>query len=373
MMSILLKKPEYKRAFTHIKWWLLYGAAMSFLNIWGRPFYYVLGFMAICLLMALVFYALVSIHWRVQVVYQWVIYMVVVMIAMQWLLFFLLYNWLPLLDITLYFPDSEVDVGKFLLFGLNIFFDIVLAVIAYIKHVKVIHALNKQISLERELHAAELARIQTENRMLERELQMRRSESARWVSAINAHAVGNVHNAIYRSLMSNEKVADGFLGLKDMYDYVLENAPGHSGMVPLEREIEMLKVWSRVFKIGYESATIDIEVAPNLPAIRLPSFTYIVFMENSFEHGYHASGSHPIRIRIDRDQQFVLFNICNKKRISASPNRLKANRPPRLGIEGVKQRLKLADISFDLAIHDNDEQGTYSVTLAIGYTKKTSI
>jgi len=367
MIPILLRKLDYKRAFTHIKWWLLYGAFMSVFNIWGKPFYYVLGFMLVCLLIAAVFYALVGIYWHIQAVYRPVLYIVVI-IAMQWLLFLLLYNGLPQLGIVLPFAGREASVGKFLLFGLNIFFDIVLAAVAYIKHVKAIHALNKQIDLERALHAKEMERIQTKNQMLERELQMRKSESARWVSTINAHAVGNVYNAIYSSLMNDEQVADGFLGLKNMYDYVLENAPGHSGMVPLEREIGMLKVWSRVFKIGYESATVDIKVAPNLPKIQLPSFTYIIFIENSFEHGYHTGGNSPIRIRIDGDEQSVLFTISNKKRITARSNRLKANRPSSLGIEGMKQRLNLADIPYDLSVHD-DEQGSYTVTLAIYHTK----
>lgn len=368
MIPISLSKLEYKRALTHLKWWLLYGALMSFINIWGKPLYYVFGFIPVCLLIAAVFYALLGIHRHASAIYQPMLYLAVT-VCMQWLLFLLLYMGLPRLGIMLPFAGKDPSVGKFLLFGFNIFFDIVLAAIAYVKHVKAIHALKEQLRLARELHAKELASIRAEKQRVERELQMRKSESARWVSTLNAHTLGNAYNAIYKTLMSNEKVADGFLELKAMYDYVLKNAPGHSGMVPIEGEIGMLKTWIRVFKIGHELAQVDIEIAPDVPQIELPSFTFIVFIENSFEHGYHADGNHPIRIRIDSDHQFVLFTISNKKRKGKSRSRLKANRPPGLGIKGIKQRLQLADIPFDLEIQDDVEQGVYAATLAIDYSK----
>ncbi len=364
-MSVLLKKVSMKHVLLHVQWWLLYGLVMSLVNIWGRPLYYTFGFMAICLLMAVIFYSLLGVYWHVQAAYRLPLY-IGVMIIMQWLLFILMDKGLPRFGITLTKLDGERHIGKFLLFGLNIFFDIVLAVIAYIKHVKTIRSLEKQIQLERELHVTALERVQVKNEMLERELQMRKSESARWVTTMNAHAVGNAYNAIYKLLLKNEKVADGFLGLKAMYDYVLENAPGQSGMVSLQREIAMLDVWTRVFKLGYDSAMVDIEVAPGVPKITIPSFTYVVFVENAFEHGYHVDSNHPIRIRIEHDQQSVRYTISNKKNPNIKRNRLKTNRPSSLGIAGARHRLELADIPFDLII--DDTAGIYSVTLSI-YTK----
>src|SRR3546814_10561290 len=147
MNPFFLKEHSFKRAFSHIKWWLLYGVAMSVINIWGRPFYYTFGFMALCLLMALVFYTVLGVYRYVPAAYRIWLY-VVVMIAMQWLLFLLLENALPRVGITLSYAGKEKNIGKFLLFGLNIFFDIVLAAIAYIKHVNAIRALAVQLRMK---------------------------------------------------------------------------------------------------------------------------------------------------------------------------------------------------------------------------------
>src|SRR3546814_4616858 len=102
-----------------------------------------------------------------------------------------------------------------------------------------------------------------------------------------------------------------------MHEYVLENAPGQTGMVPLRREIEMLNVWTEVYALGHQSCTqVDIEVEPRLPPIFLPSFSYIAFLENSYEHGEVGDPDHPIRMRIGMDQHSVHLSITNRKKRS---------------------------------------------------------
>src|SRR5690606_29225099 len=118
---------------------------------------------------------------------------------------------------------SGKNIGKFLLFGLNVFIDIVLAVVAYVKHVNGIRALQAQIRLEGELHAKEIERLEMEKLALERELERQRAESAQWVTAMNSHGIRNAYNAIYEPLLSHREAAEGLLGLKAMHEYVLEN------------------------------------------------------------------------------------------------------------------------------------------------------
>src|SRR3546814_551188 len=153
-----------------------------------------------------------------------------------------------------------------------------------------------------------------------------------------------------------------------MHEYVLENAPGQTGMVPLRREIEMLNVWTEVYALGHQSCTqVDIEVEPRLPPIFLPSFSYIAFLENSYEHGEVGDPDHPIRMRIGMDQHSVHFSITNRKKAGGLTSHLKNGKRAGLGIEGVKPRMELAGQPANLSFDDNNDY--FSVTLSIDYTK----
>jgi len=205
---------------------------------------------------------------------------------------------------------------------------------------------------------------------LQRELERRQAESAQWVTTMNSHGIRNAYNAIYRLLLNNEKIAEGFLSLKALHGYVLENAPGQSGMVPLRHEIDMLPIWSKVYALGYQSSVpLDIRVAAQLPPISLPSFSYIVFLENAYENGDNEHPGNKVQIRIDVDKKHIHFRIRNKKTTHKLKNRFKSDSPSGLGIKGVKQRLELADISYNLVIEDEDDNGFYAVTLSVDYTK----
>lgn len=367
MQPIIPRSPWFHRVILHSRLWLLYTAVVSSLNLFGRPVHYVFGYLMVCFLMALTFYALLVIHWHIRNNWLKAGGYLVVAVAMQLLLFELLNVWLPSIHIELQRPVKAMTLRS-LFFGLNMFLDVALGAVAYALHRKAVNALEQQLYLERALHAKEVERLNMEALALQRELERRRAESAQWVTAMNSHGIRNAYNAIYQLLLKNEKIANGFLGLKAMHEYVLENAPGQSGMVPLRHEIEMLRIWSKVYELGYQStSSLDIEVATRLPPILVPSFSYIVFLENAYEQGDNGNAEHPVQIRINIVKQHVHFRIRNKKITNKMKSRFKSGRPSGLGIKGVRQRLELTDIPYNLVIEDRDD--FYTATLSIDYTK----
>jgi|GEM_PF-1684775 len=367
MQPIIPRGPWFHQVILHSRWWLLYITVVSSLNLFGKPVHYIFGYLLICLLMALTFYALLAVHWRIRNNWLKTVGYLGVAVVMQWLLFKLLNVWLPSVHIELQRPVKAMSLRS-LFFGLNMFLDIVLGAIAYALHRKAVNALEQQLYLERELHTKEVERLNMEKLALQRELERRQAESAQWVTAMNSHGIRNAYNAIYRLLLNNKKTAAGFLSLKTMHEYVLENAPGRSGIVALRHEIEMLRVWSKVYELGYQSsASLDIKMATRLPPIFIPSFSYIVFLENAYEQGDNGNSEYPVQIRINVSRQHVHFRIWNKKTTHRMKNRLKSASPSGLGIKGATQRLELTDIPYNLSIEDGDD--FYMATLSIDYTK----
>lgn len=367
MQPIVPRSPWFHRVILHGRWWLLYTGVVSSLNLFGKPVHYILGYLAICLLMAFTFYALLTVHARIRNNWLKAVLYLAIAVAMQWLLFKLLNVWLPSVHIELQRPVKAMTLRS-LFFGLNMFLDVVLGALAYALHRKAVNALEQQLHLERELHVKEVERLNMEKLALQSELERRQAESAQWVTAMNSHGIRNAYNAIYGLLLKDKRIANGFLGLKAMHEYVLENAPGQSGMVPLRQEIEMLRIWAKVYELGYQSSSsVDIEVASWLPPILLPSFSYIVFLENAYEQGDNGQSQHPVQIRINTGKQHVHFRIRNKKATHKTKSRFQSNRPSGLGIKGVKQRLELTDIPYNLVIEDGDD--FFTTTLSIDYTK----
>ncbi|MBL7849335.1 MAG: histidine kinase [Cyclobacteriaceae bacterium] len=209
------------------------------------------------------------------------------------------------------------------------------------------------IRLFRKQYRMEIRRSQLEKEKTEAELKYLKSQ-------INPHFLFNTLNNIYAlARKGSGQTAESVMKLSAMMRFMLYEASSPS--VPLRAEIKIIDDYIELEKLRYTdrlqvhfSKDIDDPEQPIAPLL------LIHFVENAFKHGAGESRSDvDIRIAItlkDRLLRAEFSNPLSQDRVSPDPG-------GRIGMENIKQQLKLLYPGHTLAIETTG--GRFSVVLTI--------
>ena len=212
------------------------------------------------------------------------------------------------------------------------------------------------IRLVKHWHLKEKRSIELLKEKTEAQLQLLKAQ-------VHPHFLFNTLNNIY-SKAQNESPGSAkmIIELSHILRYVLDE--GKYGLVPLEKELQMLTDYINLEKMRYDdklelhlslpSSTEDVNIAPLL---------LLPFVENCFKHGASKMLHHPwINLKIELKATSLVMKLMNGKKSSQDTH----DRLAGTGIENVKKRLELLyKDKYDLQINEDDEVFIVNLTLKL--------
>ncbi len=200
---------------------------------------------------------------------------------------------------------------------------------------------------------------QTENEILTRE--KANAELQLLKAQIHPHFLFNTLNNIYSFTLTKSPLAAELVQkLSDMLGYMITDC--ESIMVPLEKEIQLLKDYIGLEKIRY-GTRLDIQMHINgkCKSKMMAPLLMIPFVENCFKHGASIMrGKQWMQLSIHVNNNVLYFNLTNSKPLQPVNTKSKNG----IGLLNVKKRLALLyPDKHQLIINPSD--GVYNVQLQI--------
>ncbi len=193
-----------------------------------------------------------------------------------------------------------------------------------------LHAQNDELT---RLHLLEL----DENASLRHAEEKARLEVLRY--QLNPHFLYNSLNSIYGLLFENARGA-GEMVLR-LSEFCRATLTVREGEQPtLGGEFEVLRIYLEVEKVRWgDGLQIEISVAPDVAAVRLPPFLLLPLVENAVKYGGRTSpGTLRLRLTARREGPAVLIEIANSGTwFAPDPKRTDSTG---LGIENLRERLR---------------------------------
>ena len=155
---------------------------------------------------------------------------------------------------------------------------------------------------------------------------------------VHPHFLFNTLNNIYSYTQNTSPVASKLtLGLSDMLRYMIYECK--DPLVPLSKEIKMLKDYITLEKIRYGNALdVNIEVPDNTDDLYIAPLLLLPFVENSFKHGASQMLDQPwLSLTITLSESSMYMKLINGK----AENYEAPAGASGIGIENVKRRLEL--------------------------------
>ncbi len=155
-------------------------------------------------------------------------------------------------------------------------------------------------------------RFENEQKIIRKELQIKKSELNVLKSVIQPHFLFNAFNTLTALIETeNEKAGEFCRGLSDYLRYSLKHS--NKVLVTVEEELENLKNYLDIEKIRMGTRLkIELNIEENTKKILIIPFSIITFAENGIKHGisnYIEGGKLEISTRIEN--QKVLLSVIN--------------------------------------------------------------
>ncbi|HEY8920647.1 MAG TPA: histidine kinase [Chitinophaga sp.] len=223
---------------------------------------------------------------------------------------------------------------------------------------------RKAILKERQLRVAEEEKFHLQEEKLRLEKMHIQSEYAFLRSQINPHFLQNTLNFFYsKSMNVSRQLSDGILLLAEIMRYALATDEVGDGKVLLSKEIEHLKNIIKISQLRFSGGLyINFSIDGPMEGIRIIPFVLISLAENTFKHGELLEEDNPVTItlKIDAEQQRLLFDTCNKK--TTGPKELSSG----IGLVNIRKRLEwMYGHNFSFTI--KEEGDIYKTHLEIKY------
>ena len=178
---------------------------------------------------------------------------------------------------------------------------------------------------------------------------------------VHPHFLFNTLNNIYSFVLNKDNRAAGLVDkLAGMIDYM--RTEGERSLVPLEKEIRLIKDYVGLEKVRYGDRLelqVDIDEADEHKLIA--PLLMIPFVENSFKHGTSQMLRHPwVKLQITSVGNQLFFNLSNSRPSLSASGKLNKG----IGLNNVKKRLQLLyPGKHQLDIYSTDD--SFSVNMQI--------
>ena len=184
-----------------------------------------------------------------------------------------------------------------------------------------------------------------------------RLESLRY--QINPHFFMNTLNNIHALVdIDPEKAKESIEEFSKMMRILLYE--GDSPTIPLTKELDFIEHFISLMRLRYPEDTVHIETIfpEDRSGVSVPPLVMASFVENSFKHGVSYSSESFIRVKVERQEDKVVFLCSNSVHPSEGDER------HGVGLENIKKRMALLyGNSYTLSIDETD--GRYEVMMAI--------
>ena len=155
---------------------------------------------------------------------------------------------------------------------------------------------------------------------------------------IHPHFLFNTLNNIYFfTLTASEKATEMLTRLTGILRYILYECS--QPVVPLEKEVEMIKDYVELEKIRYgDRLKMEFEINGDCRGKMIPPLILIPLVENSFKHGASKMLVQPwVNLNITVKDQFLIFLLSNSR-----PNEMVVpQQNSHIGLNNVRKRLQL--------------------------------
>ena len=178
---------------------------------------------------------------------------------------------------------------------------------------------------------------------------------------VHPHFLFNTLNNIYSFVLNKDDRAASLVDkLAGMIDYM--RTEGENSLVPLEKEIRLIKDYVGLEKIRYgDRLELKVDINGGDQNKLIAPLLMIPFVENSFKHGTSQMLRRPwVKLEITCVGNQLFFNLSNSKPSLIVPN--KSNKG--IGLNNVKKRLQLLyPGKHQLDIYSTDD--SFSVNMQI--------
>jgi hypothetical protein len=186
---------------------------------------------------------------------------------------------------------------------------------------------------QRRQHEIEKEKIQVELKLREAELRYLKAQ-------IHPHFLFNTLNNLYGlTLQKSDLAPEVVVKLSEMLDFMFHE--GNHQLIPLEREVKLLKNYIGLEKIRHDDHLhVELDIQKSLEGWQIAPFTLLTFVENAFKHGTgHQSLKSDIRLRLRLQNNKLFYTVENtfEDAIPETNGRVKEG----LGLENLRKRLAL--------------------------------
>lgn len=240
--------------------------------------------------------------------------------------------YLELLSVLLLYINVSGYQAMFVKPGIVDLLDVLVGMYLVVFLATSIHLLKRWFSAQAANATLETAKMETELKLKEAELQILKSQ-------IHPHFLFNTLNNLYAlSLEGSDQVPDTIMQISEQLDYVLNS--GKKEKVTIADEVSHIENFLNLEALRYEDNQLDVkmQVSGNLEKNYIAPLLLIPFVENSFKHGISQSRS-PSWIKFEltvQDHQMRCV-VKNSKEAGHTQNGFSRG----IGLENVQRRLAL--------------------------------
>jgi sensor histidine kinase YesM len=215
------------------------------------------------------------------------------------------------------------------------------------------------IKTEQEKLALMEAKAIDEQRLKEMEINYRIAQIEYLKNQINPHFLFNTLNFFYDHVRNcSASAAEGILLLSSIMRYALKDSEPNA-KVMLQDEVKHLRNFIAINQLRFDNRLqVKFDVTGNLHFRMIIPLLLITFVENSFKYGDLLDPQHPLIIRLEVDNDLLVFYSSNKKKLGP------VETSNGVGLTNTKKRLDLVyKDRYTMAV-DNVEN-FYTTTLKI--------
>ena len=233
-----------------------------------------------------------------------------------------------------------------------------LALLAGLRGGITIGGMAAAIKLMKHWYVKEQRNLQLQKENTESQLQLLKAQ-------VHPHFLFNTLNNIYSHTQGTAPVASRLvMGLGDMLRYMLYEC--NQPLVPLEKELQMLKDYITLEKIRYgNSLEVQIDFPADTRNLVIAPLLLLPFVENCFKHGTSHMLDQPwISLQLTLENGLMKLKLLNGKATGYQAAKMSNG----IGIQNVRKRLELIyPDKFSLDIQEEEE--VYIVNLKLELEK----